>query len=127
MMGRVLTPYGLVVKGVKSAHSPGPLLTYLALGEFSFHPERTMAQWEETRLSRLLGGRELAAQYLRFARSTTTDTSELQRLINETQQVASGAQLSPRARPYWQYLTKEMQYRLRLRQTLDAKQAKGPG
>lgn len=116
---------GLVVKGMKSKHSPGPLLTYLALGEFSFHPERTIKEWETTRLNRLFGGSELATHYLRIARATTTDTQELQQLIGEAQQVAGDAQLSPRARPYWKDLEQEMRYRLRLRQALDANQAKG--
>ena len=47
------------------------MLSYIALGEFSFHPERTMEQWETERLSRLFGGVERAANYLRLARDSS--------------------------------------------------------
>ena len=62
---------GLILKGMKNHHSPGPMLSYIALGEFSFHPERTMEQWETERLSRLFGGVERAANYLRLARDSS--------------------------------------------------------
>jgi len=110
---------GLVVKGMKNSHSPGPLLTYLALGEFSFHPERTMAEWESERLSRLFGGAKRAARYLEIARSNVVDAAERKKLTNEAQATADDPALSPRARPYWRDLADEMRYRVRLREAIE--------
>jgi hypothetical protein len=111
---------GLIVKGVVSRHSPGPLLTYLALGEFSFHPQRTMVEWETKRLSRLFGGQEQAATYLRLARDTSRDLAERQRMVAEAGAVAGDPTLCPRALPYWQDLEEELRYRIRLLETIEA-------
>ncbi len=109
---------GLVVKGMKNNHSPGPLLTYLALEEFSWHPERTPAQWERERLGRLFGGADRAALYLHLARDGARGAAARQRLVREAEQVAADQTLSPRARPYWQDLVEELRYRGRLEATL---------
>ena len=113
---------GLVVKGMKNKHSPGPLLTYLALGEFSWHHEMTMEQWETTRLPRLFGGAERAATYLRLARDSSRVMAERHRMVAEARGVASDPTLSPRALPYWQDLTAELLYRIRLLETITAKE-----
>ena len=114
---------GLVVKGVESYHSPGPLLTYLALGEFSFHPDRTRAEWETKRLSRLLGGVERTTLYLRLARDNSRSLAERHQMLMHAQAVVDDPTLSPRALPYWQDLEKELRYRARLLETITAKES----
>jgi hypothetical protein len=116
-----------VVKGMKNDHSPGPLLTYLALAEFSWHPEQTIDAWEKDRLSRLFGGPQRTADYLRITRDSSRDPAARQRLVDEAQSVANSADLSPRARPYWQDLAEEMRYRIRLLETLAANEKKKAG
>jgi hypothetical protein len=111
---------GLIVKGMKNHHSPGPLLSYLALSEFSWHPERTREEWERGRLGRLFGGPDRAAQYLRIVRDSSRDLAVRRELIAEALGVANDQQLSPRARPYWQDLARELEYRVRLLETLKA-------
>jgi hypothetical protein len=112
---------GLVVKGMKNDHSPGPLLTYLALEEFSWHPEESLEDWQKNRLSKLLGGADRAAAYLRIARDNSRDAAARRKLVDEAQTAATAADLPGRARPYWQDLAEEMRYRVRLLETLEAK------
>ncbi len=109
---------GLVVKGMKNHHSPGPLLSYLALEEFSWHSERSQAAWERERLGKLFGGADLAARYLRLARDSTRGAAARKVLIEQAERVAADPALSPRARPYWQDLAAELRYRARLEATL---------
>ena len=115
---------GLIVKGMKNHHSPGPMLTYLALGEFSWHPDRTIEEWETERLGRLFGGRENAATYLRLARDSSRDPEARREMIVEAVGIANSPELSPRARPYWQDLVTELEYRARLNDLLLSEQEK---
>lgn len=115
---------GLIVKGMKNHHSPGPMLTYLALGEFSWHPDRTIEEWETERLGRLFGGRENAATYLRLARDSSRDPAARREMIVEAVGIANSPELSPRARPYWQDLVTELEYRARLNDLLLSEQEK---
>ncbi len=112
---------GLVLQGMKNHHSPGPLLSYLALGEFSWHPRLSIDQWEKDRLSRLFGGPERAALYLRIVRDSSRDVAARGKLVDDAQSVVNDAKLSPRALPYWQDLAEEMRYRVRLLETLTAR------
>lgn len=113
---------GLIVKGMKNHHSPGPLLTYLALGEFSWHPDMSLEEWETARLPRLLGGKDLAARYLRLARDSSRDPVARQAMLNEARDVLADTMLSPRARSYWKDLAEELAYRVRLMETLSARE-----
>jgi hypothetical protein len=113
---------GLVVKGMKNHHSPGPLLTYLALEEFSWHPQLSMDRWERDRLGRLVGGPERSALYLRIARDSSRDLAVRRKLVDDAQSVVNDPKLSPRALPYWQDLAEEMRYRVRLIEVLTARQ-----
>lgn len=105
---------GMEMMGEVSPTSPQNELNYLALEEFSWHPDRSMNEFIETRLSRFYGGRRLAKQFVTLVISDENDPKALIRHYGHAQEVAADRALSTQQRERWGNLAREIARRLSL-------------
>ena len=105
---------GLEISGEVSSDCPANELHYLALEEFSWHPDHTMEQFEESRLSKIYGSKEEAKLFLQILRNQDSTPSVLLKHIETALEVSHNSQLNPRQKKRWTNLASEMARRFSL-------------
>lgn len=105
---------GLEIMGGVSPSSPQNELNYFALEEFGWHPNRSMDDFIENRLSRFYGGRQLAKQFVNFVTSDVDDPDLLIKHYGQSREIAADRTLSSAQRERWSNLAREIARRLSL-------------
>lgn len=110
---------GLVIYGEIGAVSPANELNYVAMEYFTWHPERTWAQFLQDRLTLCYGNVERARLFLKLLRNTTRDPAEIEQDRRLAAQTGTEVDLDARQRARWRNLAGELNRRLILARQME--------
>ena len=105
---------GLVLKGQTGAASPANELNYIAAEYFTWHPERTYAEFIGDRLTICYGGQTRAELFLTLLRNTSSNPADIRADRQLAAVTAFDPDLDVRQRTRWGNLADELNRRLNL-------------